>query len=421
MRRAPIALALPIAALALALPGAAGAQYGPATAPPTPSGPSGDAVVTWNRELLKIVRTPGAQPATIHSTRNMALVQAAVHDAVVSIDHSGRPLLARVEAPRRAARVAAADAAAHDVLAALYPAMRPELDQLETGELAKAPAGARRAQGVHVGRAIARRALAARTDDGSGAMPPSYATNGEPGDYQPTPPAFAPAVFTHWSQVHPFVLPGADQLRPPAPPESDSTEFEQAVAQVESVGSATSTTRTDDQTQAAHFWSGAIQDYWNEIAQTVLIARHADLDTSAQVLAVLDATLADATIAMYDAKYAYRVQRPVTAIRAAGNGDWTPLLNTPPDPSYPGAHSVLSAAAATVLGGLFGDRGDLVVTSEVLPAVQRRFDSFSAAVREAGMSRVWGGVHSALDDASGQVLGRAVGRYVLRAEYRPMR
>ena len=412
MRRAPIALTL--TSMALALPGAAAAQYGPATAPAAPGGPPGDAVVTWNRELLKIVRTPGAQPATVHSTRNMALLQAAVHDAVISIDGSGRPLLARVHAPRRAARAAAVDAAAHDVLAALYPAMRPELDQLQTGELAKAPAGVRRAQGVHAGRAIARRALAARTGDGSLATPPAYTTDGEPGDYQPTPPAFAAPVFTHWSQVRPFVLRPADQLRPPAPPEPDSTEFQQAIAQVESVGSATSTTRSDDQTQAARFWSGAIQDYWNEIAQTVLVARHADLDTSARVLAALDTTLADATIAMYDAKYAYRVQRPITAIRAAGDGDWTPLLNTPPDPSYPGAHSVLSAAAATVLSGALGDHTAFVVTSEVLPGVQRRFDTFGAAVREAGMSRVWAGVHTALDDAAGQMLGRAVGRYTNR-------
>src|SRR5436190_1821349 len=84
-----------------------------------------DPVVAWNRELLSILRTPGAQPATVQPTRNMALLHAAIGDAVTAIDHSARPLLVRVDAPRRASREAAIDAAAHDVLAALYPSLRP--------------------------------------------------------------------------------------------------------------------------------------------------------------------------------------------------------------------------------------------------------------------------------------------------------
>ena len=76
------------------------------------------------------------------------------------------------------------------------------------------------------------------------------------------------------------------------------------------------------------------------------------------MFALLDVSLADATIAFYDAKYAYRFWRPITAIRLAdtdGNPAttadpaWTPLANTPADPSYPGAHSVLSATAARIL------------------------------------------------------------------------
>ena len=204
------------------------------------------------------------------------------------------------------------------------------------------------------------------------------------------------------------MLRSAAQFRPPAPPSGG-----RALDQVRSLGEATSTARTPDETQAARFWSAPIQNYWNEIAQTAVIASRADLDTSAHTFAALDVALADATIALYDAKYAYRVWRPITAIRAGGDAGWTPLLNTPPDPSYPGAHSVIGAAGATVLGAAFGDAYPLVVTSEALPGVERRFASFSAAVREAGLARMWGGVHTSIDDSAGQQLGRSVGRDVV--------
>src|SRR3954452_7044729 len=79
-----------------------------------------DPVVTWNRELLTIVRTPAAQPATVHPTRSIALRQASTATAVAAIDPSARPLLVHASARGRATRAAAIDAAAHDVLVALY-------------------------------------------------------------------------------------------------------------------------------------------------------------------------------------------------------------------------------------------------------------------------------------------------------------
>src|SRR3954452_8741891 len=369
-----------------------------------------DPVVTWNRELLTIVRTPAAQPATVHPTRSMALLEAAIGDAVTAIDHSARPLLVHVDGPRRANRAAAIDAAAHDVLVALYPSMTAPLDQLEAAQLAATPAGVRRDQGVEVGRRVARLALAARADDGSTAAPPAFVPRDVPGDYRPTPPAFAAPVFTHWAGVRPFVLRSAAQFRPAAP---SPAAVARALDEVRSLGAQASTTRTADQTQAARFWSGPIQNYWNEIAQTAVIDSRADLDTSAHTFALLDTTIADATIALYDAKYAFRVWRPITAIRAGGDATWTPLLTTPADPSYPGAHSVIGAAAASVLGRAFGDRFPLTVTSEALPGATRRFASFRAAVREAGLARMWGGVHTTLDDSAGQRLGREVARATL--------
>jgi hypothetical protein len=242
--------------------------------------------------------------------------------------------------------------------------------------------------------------LRLRAHDGSDAPPPPYVTTGRPGDYRPTPPGFAAPVFTHWGAVRPWVLRRGNQFRPGPP-----RRLDRALAEVRRLGVATGSGRTDEQTLIARFWSAPIQDYWNEIAQRLATGR---LGTDARMFARLDVTLADAAIALYDAKYAYRMWRPVTALQQL-DPTWTPLLNTPADPSYPGAHSVLSAAAAEVLRG----RGPFAVTSPVLPGVTRRFASASAAVREAGLSRIYAGVHTRIDHTAGVRLGDDVARWVL--------
>src|SRR5579862_2665020 len=86
-------------------------------------------VIEWNRTLLSIVRTPGAQPPTIHSTRNFAILHAAIFDAVNNIDRTFEPYAVRLpHASRRASTQAAADQAAHDVLISIYPTFTAQLD-----------------------------------------------------------------------------------------------------------------------------------------------------------------------------------------------------------------------------------------------------------------------------------------------------
>ena len=275
---------------------------------------------------------------------------------------------------------------------------------------------------MQVGAAAAAAMLKLRTTDGANVTPPVYVTTGVPGDYRPTAPAFAAPVFTHWGSVTPFVLARGDQFRPAPPPALSSPEYARAIAEVHSVGQDSSTTRTADQTTIAKFWAGPIQNYWNDITDEVVLARHASLDESARSLALVDLALADATVGLYDAKYTFRRWRPITAIRLAdtdGNPQttpgptWTPLATTPADPSYPGAHSTVSAAAATVLTALYGDRS-FTLTSPVLPGVTRSFVSFHDAVGEAGQSRIYAGIHTRLDHDAGVGLGRRVGRYTLK-------
>src|SRR5260221_10689450 len=121
MRRS-VALAV---AITLGAVGVGGAQAAGAT-PAAGVRDGGTIVLDWNRILLRLVRTPGAQPATVHPTRSFAVMHAAIYDAVVSVAGGGRPYLFSERAPKGSRPDAAAAAAGHDTLAALYPSARGE-------------------------------------------------------------------------------------------------------------------------------------------------------------------------------------------------------------------------------------------------------------------------------------------------------
>jgi hypothetical protein len=383
-------------------------------------------VVQWNRSLLVIVRTPKAQPATIHPTRSFAIMHAAIYDAVNAIDRTHKPYLVNLTGVSRfASQNAAADAAAHTVLATLYPNFQANLDAQIQQLLAQIPDGPDKAEGMRVGQTVANRILALRSSDGSANVPIPFIFGTAPGDYQSTPPNFPKQPqFTHWSHVTPFALERASQFRPGPPPTLTSDTYSDVFNEVQSLGIAGSTTATADQALTGRFWNGAIQNYWNEIAQTASVAHNLTTAQNARLFALLNLTIADDVIAFYDAKYIYDFWRPVTAIRDAaidGNPktlpdpNWLPQVgNTTPDPAYPGAHAVISASGASVLISFFRkNHFDFAVTSEVLAGVDRSFTSFSAAAEEATLSRIFAGVHFRSDLTVGQRLGRQVADFVV--------
>ena len=306
----------------------------------------------------------------------------------------------------------------------LYPSFQATLDTQFQLSLAQPPNRAQ-TDGVNIGKTVADRILALRGDDGSNAQPIPYVFGNAPGDYQSTPQNFpGQPQFTHWSRVTPFALEAADQFHPGGPPKLTSDRYADAFEQVKSLGIADSTTATGDQALTGRFWNGAIQNYWNEIAQTAALAHDLTTAESARLFALLNLSFADGVIAFYDAKYTYNFWRPVTAIRAAatdGNPDtdanpnWLPEVgNTTPDPSYPGAHAVISAAGAEVLISFFHKHHfEFDVTSEVLPLAHRSFASFQAAANEATMSRVFAGVHFQFDLTAGHRLGSDVADFVV--------
>ena len=381
-------------------------------------------VVQWNQTLLVIVRTPGAQPATIHPTRSFAIMHAAIYDAVNAIEGTRQPYLVRLGASHFASQEAAAAAAAYEVLVKLYPSFQATLDAQLQQALAQLPSRGK-ADGISIGNTVADRILALRSNDGSNAQPIPYVFGNAPGDYQSTPPNFPKQPqFTHWSRVTPFALESASQFRPGGPPRLTGDRYSDAFDQVKLLGIAGSTTATPDQALTGRFWNGAIQNYWNEIAQTASLAHSLTTAQNARLFALLNLSFADGVIAFYDAKYTYNFWRPVTAIRAAtadGNPDteadpnWLPEVgNTTPDPSYPGAHAVISAAGAEVLISFFHtDHLEFSVTSEVMPGVERSFITFPAAAEEATLSRIFAGVHFLFDLTTGQRLGSDIADFIV--------
>jgi hypothetical protein len=374
---------------------------------------SGAIVIAWNKELLHIVQTPGAQPATIHPTRSYAILHAAIYDAVVSITRDAPAYLFSVAAPSGARADAAAAQAGHDALVALYPKWKAALDQQLAAELATIPNGTGKQQGIQVGQAVATRLIAIRANDGSTSTPPPFVPGKQPGNYQLTPPKFAAPVFTTWGNVTPFVLNNAAQFRPGPPPAVTSQAYIQALGEVKSLGQNTSTTRTADQTVIAKFWAGPIWNTWNEIAENAALSHHTNLETTARLFAVLNLSFADSTIAFYGAKYYYQLWRPVTAIRQT-DPTWTPLAVTALDPSYPSAHGVISGDGAAVLSSFFGNQDHINLTSDVLPGVVRTFASYSDVATEAGLSRIYAGQHTRIDIEVGSQLGQNVAQFVLQ-------
>jgi hypothetical protein len=387
---------------------------------------SADVVIQWNQAVLAAVRSD--KPSIGFVTRDLAIVQTAIYDAVNAIDHTSSVFAVRAYAPQDASPVAAADAAGLFTASALFPTDAALFQATYLAALAGISAGPAQTDGLAVGRFVAEQTLISRVTDGANAVV-NYTPGTAPGDWRPSLPAFAPAQTPQWPLVTPFALKSGSQFRPAAPPALTSAEYTAAFNEVKTLGRVDSTARTAAQTEAAKFWEGKagtaqVPGYWNEIAQSAALSQGNTLDQNARLFAQLNVALADAVIAHFDAKYTFNRWRPITAIQLAdqtGNPDtaadpnWLPLNNTPPNPSYISGHGVVSGAASAVLANFFRtDNVNFSVTSEDLKGVTHSFSSFSGAATEAENSVVWGGIHFRFDVTTGHTVGQEVAGFVGR-------
>jgi membrane-associated phospholipid phosphatase len=198
---------------------------------------------------------------------------------------------------------------------------------------------------------------------------------------------------------------------PPAYSEDPASAFYREALEVREA----TATLTPGQRAIARFWSDdpmlspTPPGHWISIALQVLDEDEADLETRVDVLARLGIVLADSFIACWHSKFVYDLVRPVTYIDRLIEPGWTPILVTPPFPEYPSGHSTQSAAAAAVLADRLGAARpfeDATHADDGLPP--RAFPSFAAAAEEAGISRLYGGIHSRSAIERGLEQGRCV-------------
>jgi PAP2 superfamily len=413
---APLALA----GAAQAAPPATAAAAGPGTA-------QADTVTQWNLTMIAGLEAAAIPPPP--AARIGAIVQASVFEAVNGITRRYAFYHVAPAAPRGASRDAAAAAAAHTALVALIPAQKPLFDAQLAATLAQisddpADPGQSVQRGLAWGTAVADDILAWRATDGFTTPPPPYTVGTAPGDWQPTPPQFlgppqAP-LFRQFATMTPFALTSPSQFVPPGPPPLDSARYAQDLAEVQALGSATSTVRTAEQTQTAIFWQDDTPAaMWNRVADQLAQASDLPLIQNARLLAQLNIALADATIAIWNAKNTYNSWRPVTAIRATSDPAWTPLLPTPAFQEYPSAHSGVSSAAASVLASFYGDATSFTVTSAGLPGIQRDFTTFSSAIQQVEDARIYAGFHFRFSCADAAALGAQVAHYVTSTLMQP--
>ena len=298
-----------VAPLAAALPATAAPAAG--TAPP-------DTVTQWNLTMIAGLEAAAIPPPP--SARIGAIVQASVFDAVNGIERRYAFYHVAPAAPRGASRAAAAASAAYTTLVALIPGQKPLFDAQLAATLAQisdnpSDPGRSVQRGLAWGRAVATDILTWRATDGFAAPPPPYVVGSAPGDWQPTPPLFlAPPqapLFRQFAAMTPFALTSPAQFAPPGPPPLTSARYARDLAQVQALGSAASTTRTAEQTQTAIFWQDDTPAaMWNRVANQLAQAHHATLIGNARLLAQLNIALADATIAIWNAKNTYNSWRP---------------------------------------------------------------------------------------------------------------
>jgi membrane-associated phospholipid phosphatase len=386
----------------------------PAWAKPAPA----NAVLSWHTLTLDLIQSTATDPFA--ASRALALFSVALLDTARAIG-SGNGFAVRVPAPAGLPMAPALAGAAGQMLEYLFPGHRSVLDFAMSAALTGEAQGPAAEAAIAFGQSVADALIAIRDQDGwrrTGENPARTAA----GKWRPTEPAFLPAQHPEWSGVTPFVLTHAAQLRPPPPPMLGSRAYETALDTVAVIGAADSATRTPDQTEAVSFWNDPAgtrtpPGHWNDITMAVVRPLRLDIPESAEIFAALNIALADAAIALMEAKIAYDLWRPITALRLGYGARaplpaWTPLIDTPNHPSYVSGHSAFSAAAATILTEWVGDRS-FACGSSGAPGVVRHFSGFAQAAEEAANSRLWGGIHFPFDNTAGLALGRAVATAVL--------
>jgi hypothetical protein len=386
-----------------------------------------DQVLVWNQHAYdELILIAGQAPPV--SAIHLAIVHGAIYDAVNAIDGGFEPYLASPPAQPWYSEDAAAAAAGHEVLVWLLPGRMTQLDAYLEASLASIPDGQSEEGGKAVGVAAGQAMISARTDDGRFGDT-SFTEGFSAGEWRAFAAGLAGNNFKWVGDVHPFLVPNAAMFATDGPLPLTSDAYAAEFDQVKSLGRATSSTRTPDQTAMARFWADHATAMWNRIFRQLSMSEGLSVADNARFFAMLYLTGADAAIACFQDKERWRFWRPQTAIMNAdtdGNPatdadtSWTPLLGNPPYPDHPSGHNCLSSSIVETLKDFFGTNRMSFSATHATLGITRTFDRFSQAIAEIRLARVYGGIHFMTADAQGAALGKKVAKYREEHYFRPV-
>lgn len=405
-----------------------------------PASARADAVADWN--LIAVQRIAEANPAHPPPVTfiDMAIVQAAIYDAVQAIERRYKPY--HVEIAGASGSPAAATAkAARDVLVNLFPDQTPTIDNIYNQYLIDHSLSSAD-PGVAVGATAAAGIIALRANDGRfppGQMP--FVGGSNPGEWRPTdsfigtppaPPPFSPMAARWVANVTPFALKSGDQFRAGPPPPLTSHNYTRDYNEVKAMGARFNSSRTDEQTDLALFWATNYVALWNRALRDIAEAQNLNIGDSARLFALVNLAMADAIITAWDSKVAHVFWRPLTAIRlgnddtnpdTVGDSEWQPLINNPNYPDHTSGANNNSGAATRMLELFFGtNEMSFIVRTTNTAAIQqtRTYGRFSDAAQDVVDARIYEGIHFRFADEDARMQGRHVAQWVFDYFLKPL-
>jgi hypothetical protein len=401
----------------------------------TPAAARADVATDWNQVAAAALQSPGtATPPGAGqgaaSTVHLAMVHAAVYDAVNAIEGGHEPYVSSPAAEPWYSQEAAVAAAARHVLVngglGVPAARMPLIEAAYQATLLPIPAGPAKAGGIATGESAAADLLAARAGDGRFG-PFRFTESTLPGAWRLVPPATVTDPGAWLKDVTPFVLRDSDRFRGRAPHRLGSRAYAIDFNEVKAIGRATDSTRTPDQTAAAQYWGTTnATATMASIIRSVASGQGGTLADHARLFARAYTNAADALIVTWRDKARYSFWRPFTAIRGAasdGNNStvvdptWTALISAPPYPEHPGGLSAFGSAVADTMQHFYG-RDEATFSGTTPGGVTRQFTSFSQLRDDIVEARIWSGIHFRFADEEGAKIGRKVAHWGNRHAFR---
>jgi hypothetical protein len=387
--------------------------------------------------VIKIDGQSTPRPPTSSEVLN-TIIQLAMYDAAIAIEGGYTPYAASISAPPGAdVRAAVATAAWRTARTRVASSQIPYLDTQYVAYMTNnIPDGQAKTDGIQVGESAAATMLGLRANDGFDSVVLYQCSSDPPppGEFEPNAGCGTQTIDAKLPHVMPFTFSDASQFRPDGPNPLTSKAYTEDFIETRDYGRSDSTFRSDEQKDIAYFYAEHAYVFYNRNLIGLAISRGLSVRETARLFAMVHCSVADATIAGFEAKYFYRSWRPRTAIPRAdtdGNPDtdpdptWTPLL-TVNHPEYPSAHGFFSTALTDAVAAYFGTNKvtwRLTTSKFAVPQLvrtERTYYDVNAIMRDVDDARVWAGLHWRHSMHHGDQIGRKVARYVTGNFFRPV-